>query len=396
MSDNPSREEFAAELLESIKQQGGGEFQYDAENFRLLAVNAEGVVNLTNLYDEHCTLSEEDRASHLERLAIVCGGVDNELPATFSESKGSLRPKIWNRSTFAMMDLKQKLQGGEPLDIPLYPLGSHMYSSVVFDTELAMRSIATEELESWGVSYYQALEAACENLNETTLSLAKIGDGLYSFVSGDNYDSSRVLLLDRIRELEVDGDHIAVVPQRDATFITGSTDEVSLSILLELIKKTLEDEPRPLCPLPMRLEEGEWVDWKPPRNHVLRKQFDELELRFLAGLYAEQKQLLDALADSSEEAAFIASFSAIQDEETEQLSSYAVWGRDLETLLPEAQHLVFIDDDGMQASGEWLHVTSVLGDLMRRDDSFYPPRYRVDEFPSAKQLSTIGKIEPFV
>lgn len=390
-----SKQEFATRLLELIGEQGGTAYRFDPEAFRLIALEDEAQVNLGNLYEEHCALPADERADHLLRVAAVCGGFEADLPETFDAVKQNLRPKIWTRSTFAMMELRQRLKGEETLDLPLYPLGSHLYLSLVFDTENAMRSIANGELEAWGVTFYEALEIACENLDETTMAIASMGDGFYSSVSGDNYDSSRVLLLDRIRNLDVQGDHVAMVPQRDAMFVAGSTDEFSLKAMIDLTREAMENEPRPLSPLPLKLQDGEWVDWMPPRNHVLRPQFDELELRFLAGMYAEQKELLLLLMEQGESMPFVATLSAIQEEESEKLSSYAVWGRSVDTLLPQAQFLVFVDDSGMQASGEWRHVMSIVGDLVTPDESYYPVRYRVTEFPTDKQLAEIGTTEPF-
>ena len=394
----PSKKKFAELLLTELHRAGDNrQLVFDAESFSLVPSDGgQGYISLANIYHEHCTLPRGERKANLKRLAGVFSGAETmDLPEDFEDAKPHLRPKIWARATFAMMKLRQQFEGGDIPDPPLYPLGSHLYSTLVFDTEHAMRTLTVEELDDWGVTYYEALEIACQNLDESTLATARIGERFYSSATGDNYDSSRVLLTDRIRSFDVEGDHIAIVPQRDALFIAGSADETSLKILFELTEKTASEDVRPLSPLPLRLDDdGEWVDWIPPRNHTLRQKYDDLELNFLGSLYAEQKQLLDAMAEDmiEEDPAFNASFSALEEKDTERLRSYCVWGRGVDSLLPRTQLILLVGDDGMEAGGEWEHVASVVGDLLVKDDRYYPSRYRAREFPSEAQLAEIGQL----
>ncbi len=391
----PSKSKFAAELSKAIGDVTGGRvYKYDAENFRLLCEDGDGEVNLSNMYQEHCALPRAERPGNLLRLASVFGSSVEDLPATFEEAKSNLRPKIWSRAGFESMELQRQLEGGKVPDLPLYPLGSHLYSSLVYDTENAMRSVSSEDLEQWNTTYYQALEVACERLDETTMAMVRIGDGFHSSASGDNYDSSRILLVGR-REFDVDGEHIGIVSHRDVMYVAGSNDEVSLKIMFEMTATDMEEQPRPLSPLPLRFVDGQWEDWAPPQNHVLRHLYDDLELRFLAGLYTDQKQLLDAVFNKRAMDLFVASFSAIREEDSERLYSYSVWSRGVDSLLPRTQYIVLVDESGVLASGEWEHVRELTDGLLVEDDSYYPIRYRVKTFPTEEQIAAIGTAEPF-
>ena len=391
----PSKSKFASQLKNAIGELTGQEYRYDADNFMLLQKDGDNNVNLTNLYKEHCSLSSAERKENIKRLASIFGDSVEELPENFEEAKQNLRPKIWNRSTFEFMELKRQINGGEAADLPLYPLGSHLYSSLVYDTDNAMRTVSNENMRKWGTTYFEALEIACERLHDTTMVMTKIGDGFHSSVSGDNYDSSRILLVNRNREFDVDGDYISTIPHRDVMYLTGSEDQDSLSKLFELTAKATEEELRPLSPLPLRLVDGQWEDWVPPRNHALRSKYDEMELRFLSELYGDQKELLDVLNEQRGVDIFVASFSAIKKDDTEQILSYCVWSRGVPSLLPKTQFVVFVDDSGVIAAGEWHHVADVVQPLMFKDESFYPTRFKVDDFPSAEQLSAIGIAEEF-
>ena len=121
-----------------------------------------------------------------------------------------------------------------------------------------------------------------------------------------------------------------------------------------------------------------------------------MELRFLGGLYTDQKELLDELFMGSDmdDPPFVASFSAMQrEDDDDNLLSYCVWGDGVDTLLPRTQVVMLAAGEGLVASGYWEHVLSVAGDLVEVDDSYYPTRYRVREFPSAEILDEIGKLD---
>ena len=394
----PSKSKFAKQLLKAIyRVLPGRQYHFDAEEFCLVSKNPDAVINLSNVYAEHCQLPRKERSTHLQQLvaSFAQPQEDSGMAESFEDAKGHLRPKIWCRATFEFLELKRRIEGGEEIDIPLYPLGSHLYSSLVYDTEAAMRSISNAELDTWGVSYYEALECACQNLEEATMAYSSIGDHFHSAISGDNYDSSRVLLLDRIKAMEVLGDHVAGVPQRDAMYVAGNEDEVSLRILFELTLRTTTDEPRPLSPLPLKLDDGQWVDWVPPKNHTLRKKFDDLELLFLGGLYTDQKELLGKLFEHEFDPPFVASFSVISKEGDDDQRSYCTWGEGVDSMLPKTQLIAFVSDEGMEAFGEWDTVVAHVSDLMQADDSYYPTRYRVREYPSKEVLQAIGHIEAF-
>src|SRR6202011_4912262 len=119
-------------------------------------------------------------------------------------------------------------------EIPEYEVGSHLVASLAYDLPQAMVSVSKERLEKWGVTYYEALEIARENLEQTPFTYAEIGKGCYAFATGDSYDACRLLLPSRVEQLRVTGDLIAMVPNRDSLLVTGSDDAQGLKIMVEL------------------------------------------------------------------------------------------------------------------------------------------------------------------
>jgi hypothetical protein len=284
------------------------------------------------------------------------------------------------------------LDGKEGFSNPYYPLGTHLVSGLVYDLPTTMRSLDDDTLEKWGVSYYEAMEAACDNLRESSVGFSRIGDHFYSPITGDNYDASRVLLTDKILEWDVVGDHVAMVAQRDALYVTGMDDELSLKVMVDLTESTMNEQPRPLSPFPIRLVDGEWEDWNLPRSHPSFTKLEQLQVQFLGGIYADQKELLDAIHEKEGDGPFVATYSGVRDDKTELVQSYCVWGCDVDSLLPKTQLIMFASEKDIDASGEWNKVARIVGDLLQPDETYYPIRYRVTQYPTPEQLAAIGKI----
>ena len=392
-SGPPTKDQFAKAVIAEFRRAGDPrELKYDQEHFRLKHANGEEM-NLTSLFQEHCQLAPKDRQGQLTRIVQAFLTAREELPDSFEEARPNLRPKIWLRSSMVNIDLRLRLAGKKTFESPTYPLGDHLVMGLVYDMPSAMRSLSKDDLDKWNVSYYEAMEIAVENLSESSIAYSKIGDRFHSAMSGDNYDSCRILLKEQISSWDVLGDHVAMVPQRDALYVTGSKDDTGLKIMLELAESNLKNQPRPLSPIPLRLVDGEWKDWTVPTTHELFPRFQKLEIEFLGGLYAEQKELLDAIHEKEVEGSFVASFSGIQKKPTDPVLTYCVWSRNVNSLLPKTQLIFFVGPEGAAAIGEWDRVAEIVGDLLVADDSYYPVRYRVKEFPTQEQLDAIGKME---
>src|SRR5262245_57993284 len=278
-------------------------------------------------------------------------------------------------------------------------IGDHLSLSLVYDLPQAMRSIIQDDLGKWGISFYEAVEAARSNLeqmgNVAFASLQGQASGVYISATGDNYDASRLVMLDLVRKMPVRGDYIAMVPNRDTLVITGSGDEAGLEVMAKLAEESFE-KPRPISTIALRLENDAWESWLPPPDAPSFAKFHELRLRTIGMEYNDQKELLDQIHQHTGEDVFVASFSALQNTQTGRISSYSVWSQGISSLLPETDDVVFLRADqvadkvSVAAAGSWQRVRDVAGDLMQPQGT-YPERYRVLEFPSAQQLAAIGK-----
>lgn len=391
------RDTFVDLFVDALKQnQPQGNFQYKPEEFAVQSPH--GRINLVNFYAEYCQLPWHKRKAFIQRTVGIFTSVRDELPEDFDEARKNLMPKIWMRSSFAHQALMCRIEGNDPPDLDYMPLGDHLLTTIVYDLPESMQTIPPKQFETWDVSSYQAWEIAIENLSERTRAMAKIGDHLISAVSGDNYDANRLFLVDRLRELGMEGDLVAMVPNRDTLYVTQLNDPVGLKMMAELSDAALQNEPRPMSPFPLQYLDGEWVDWQPPMNHVLHSKFQEMRARYLQGEYAEQKSLIEKLQEGGEATgpyeAFVATYSVLQKKDSAEILSYAVWGDGVDTLLPEVDRVVLIkSQDKPEGFVPWARVREVMGTHMKEVPDLYPKRFRVREFPSESQLAEMEPTE---
>jgi uncharacterized protein DUF1444 len=397
----PSRDKFAKLVMAELRKiSPGTNLKFNAEQF-LIERGSDGFINLANLYHEYCQTPRGERRKVLDRFIRGCIGTTGfELPEDFGDVHPDLLPVVRSRFYLESVALQSRARGGEGVAVPQQTIGDHLSLSLVYDLPQAMRSIIQDDLDKWGVSFYEAVEAARQNLeqmgNVAFASLQGEGsEGVYISATGDNYDASRLMMLDLVRKFPVRGDYIAMVPNRDTLVVTGSEDAAGLEVMCKVAEESFE-KPRPISTVALRLAGDEWESWLPGSSAPTFRKFHELRLRTVGMEYNDQKELLDQINESTSQDVFVASFSAVQQKETGRITSYSVWSEGVPTLLPETDDIVLLRADRaaekveLAAAGSWDRVRQVAGELME-PLGMYPERYRVLEFPSSEQLDAIGK-----
>ncbi|MCA9009534.1 MAG: hypothetical protein KDB01_07300, partial [Planctomycetaceae bacterium] len=180
-----TRDEFAERLAAELQRVGStGSWEYDAEQFSLRCDDPEAVINLGNFFAEHEKLPSEDQENHLRRIVVSILSSHQELPDELEHARHDLRLKLWCRATIDKMDLKAQVEGKPGIEMPLVPVGEHLYASVVFDFPTSVRSIQSKDLETWGITPYEAIEIAKQNLIEDEAVLVSSGDSFSASVTG--------------------------------------------------------------------------------------------------------------------------------------------------------------------------------------------------------------------
>ncbi len=381
----PTEDQFAKTLADALSRAGDDrQLTYDKAEFRLLCTKDgedAGMVNLRNLFAEYCATPRKERSAWLSR---TCGGLVNhmEIPDDFEDAKPDLLPSVRPRSMIDVMRLGTEITGSKWLDLATLPLSENLVVCLVYDLPTTMSFVTEETLGKWGVSLYEAAEVAKQNLEQRDGSYASIGGKLFTFVSGDAFDATRMLMLDRVRSLELTGDPVALPVTRDSLLIAGSDDDEGLAMMAGMADSQKEN-PRPICPIPHRLVGVEWQPWRPPASNPNHELFRILELRYWYGEYDEQKKLLEKRHEQTGEDVFVASYTA--GDRGGKMTSYVVWS-EIPTWLPMADYVGFFSKtEELFGFVRWDRVQDNLGHLMKYVDC-YPPRWFVDEFPSKDQI----------
>lgn len=399
----PSRDKFARMILAGIRKAGERrKITFDSEQFCLRPEGDEvSVMNLSNLYAEFCAASKEARPKLLGNIVRNWFADRRPVPECYEDIHPDLLPTIRSRAyfEFALLQLCNEA-GRAEIEYPQQVLADHLAIGLVYDLPDSMRTIVGQDLEHWGVTFYEALEAACANLRqkEDPVFLSP-AEGVYFSATGDNYDASRMILLDMIRQFDVKGDVVAMVPNRDTLIITGADDLNGLKIMLARAQQAME-EPRPISMLTFTLVDEEWQEWIAPLDHPLYEQFALLRLQSFGQQYAEQKELLENLYHRTGEDLFVASFSGMQNSTSGQVRSYCVWPANVPTLLPRTDLVSLMRSSQSKPPAaelivtcRWEDLEEVAGSLLEPQE-MYPERWLTRGFPDdvlLEQLRALSK-----
>lgn len=392
----PSRDKFAAMLKRAIEKAGeSSPINYDRESFTLqVKGEKENILNLANAYNEYCATRGEQRRRVVHNFVQTWFSTLKDVLEDYESAQPDILPGIRNRSLFEHTAMKMKVDGKD-FSWPYRPLGEFLGIGLVYDLPSSMMQIQKHSLEEWKVTFEEVYEVACENLREVTKHVLKQeAPGVWSSPWRDNYDPSRMLLIDYIRHHPTVGDPVVMVPNRDTLLLTGSKDARGLAKLVELGEAAYE-HPRPITGIAFRLDsDNEWVPFLPDRSHPGYNAYRLLQVKSIGLDYDEQKQVLDELHEKTGKDLFVASYSAIQSKDTGDIRSYCVWSEGVVAFLPRVDYLYFFqaegDDDGkIVATARWEDAESVLGDRLK-PVGIYPERYLVDGFPTQAELAKLA------
>ncbi|MEW4455100.1 DUF1444 family protein [Bremerella sp. JC817] len=393
------RDQFAQRLLQRVKEAGEQrEIRYEPDAYQFCFYDQgelAGVANLGNIFSEYSRLPADRRDDYIGQITRAILSHHKSIPDAFEDAEPDILPMVRSRAYLEITSLEYRLAGKENLGVSYVPIGSHLLAMPIFDLPEAMRSIDVDRMQQWNRSLYELMEVALDNLGGMGATVTKLDDRVFLFRNQDHYDASRMLLHDRIRQLEVRGLPVAMAPTRDCLIVTGDEDEVGLTLMSELAWQK-KDDPRPLSMTPCRLTSDGWETWLPPENHPQHEALLELHLHGLAHEYRDQREAIELGFSQSGQEGFVANYYLIRDLKTRQLQSYCVWPECDHALLPQTDVVVFMDSTHMKplASGTWETVRSVLGSQLE-DLETYPARYRALGFPQADELRQIGSIPRF-
>lgn len=383
------RTEFARRVLALLEDEGL-EAELDEDEFAL-AVADKGTVFLANLHEEYCRTPVEHRPAMLERILDVVRGP--KLPDDPEESKRLLVPVLRPRLYYEQTVGELAGEDGEKPDFAWRVVGEHLALGIALDLPTVLAETGKKDLRKWGLTPAEAFARARKNLlARSQKPWERLDRKVKTWLSPwrDNLDGARLALPQLLRGLDLAGDPVAVVPNRDALVVTGADDEHGLAMLL-IAARELGAEGRPISPMPVVLREDGWQPWAPAPDSPVRPLYRAATIGYLAGAYAEQHDRLFEEVEGDEDAPFVANVLGLNLEDGP--ATLATWSRGVDTLLPEVDLVSFMDlaessDDTRMIVVPWEAILATCPDLLE-PTPYYPRRWRVREFPDPKAMKKL-------
>jgi hypothetical protein len=298
------RARFADKMIAELRRAGDtGPLEFDEDQFRL--VRGEGhFLNLHNAY------AEWGRAPRLRQKVVLRYFAASLLepttpPDSIDEARANLLLRVRDREWYETMRLQfADARDGKGPAFTCEQLNDDLILEIVYDWPTAVSSTNPEQLDGWGISLEEAVRTARANLREWTPgTFSPLEAGVFVSAWHDTYDSSRLVLTELIARLDVGGDPVAVLPQRDHLFVTGAGDERGLGRIAELARPFL-DEPHHLTGRAFAWRDGACQSFVPPDGHPYRRRFLDLVRVTDAANSEEQKPVLEERARARDDDVF--------------------------------------------------------------------------------------------
>jgi len=387
----PSKKRFAALVLKRLKAAGAPtDYVFDPEAFQIRGGSTRGF--LGNTYEAYCRARGARRNAILDNLVAVLLPEDDE-EMSFDEARDKLVAAVREREYFALASLQERLGGEkEPMTLLHEPISEWFARTLVVDFPNHMRIVDRDAGLGWDQTTGELSALGLERLKDRAGPRFADEGGVFRGLWNDEYDSSRILVPGIFDALPLKGDPVVALPNRLTLLAAGSDDPAAIKRMLAMAERIVRTKLKPQNPAPLIIRGGQIGDFDvPPGSPIFN---DVQRARKLAALFAyeAQQKALERLYRKDGKDLSVASHGLGQLEDG-SYSSWAVWTRDVPTLLPAADTVVFVDLELLKhnrvvARVPWERVLASLSDSML-DTKMFPPRWYVSRFPSEEQIRTM-------
>lgn len=385
---------FAQKLMRAIRARGVTDsLTYDADDFMIQIGRGDHRLFLQNAYADYRAASFAGRAKVITTYAGLARADDTKVNS-FDDARGKLLPKLRERYYYESFKLVQQSQGlatDPPAELQLF--SNDLTLELIIDFPEVVKSVPPKQFVEWGITFDEALKVARDNLWAiSNKPFVQVQPGLHVSEFQDTHDASRLFLHDLIWQLPVDGEHVAIAPERNLLIVTGSNDEEGLVRMAEIAFDVIQKAHRRMSGIAVRLDGSKWVPFIAPdgsrADHALRRP------RMLAETvqYEEQKALLEKVHERSERDIYVASHKLMERDDG-CFWSHTFWVADTtDALIPRGDFIAMCNPDKTHSFARWDDVMRVAGDLLQPTE-YYPPRWRVRAYPSEPQLAQIERFD---
>ena len=378
-----------------LERSGLREVVYDKGEFSLRAKGTEATMFLSNAYSDYCNAPSTQKAAGVERYVKGFLQRSGNVPKTLQELKSQLKPVVRDAAFFSLTELKLRTDGKKAgtLEIPTKLLAPGLRAGLARDTEHAIEYVNRGTLENWDLTFDEAFAIAVENLrNRTTKEgLREVHAGLYASQYGDSYDTSRLLLPEVLENLEIEGDPIVFMPNRDQLWVTGDRNASATGAMLKDGEESHFNLGHSLSGELYKWSDGAWCLYLPSDEEQREKCLAMRRRR--AGMdYGQQAGYLNKIHERNQIDVFVASMLLFKRKEGS--FNLCMWAKGVDSLLPKAEIVALATTKNKedQILVPWDALVRVLGALMEEQPELAPVRYRVRRFPDATQFEELRRV----
>lgn len=380
---DPGPDEFAALAMEELRKRGNVA-EYDRDEFALRF--GQQVMYLRNFHAEYLRLPPEQREGAVRRMISASVVEDWVVPDSWTAARRSLMPAVRTRSEAEFMRLTRELEH-EKAEAPVgKAVVGDLFAHLCVDAESMIVSVAARFLEEWGVSLDEAWDAAIANLRgRSEPRWSQIAPGVFRSDWWDNYDTSRVLLTDLISRLPVLGRPVALLPERDVLIVAGDGDDQTLALAARAAAEAIGAAVRQLSADAIVLDGDAWSTFPLPAAAAVHLARHRLEIR--GAQYESSKHMIDRVLKAEGEDVLVPSTMLMNRKDGSASLLVATWPKGTVTLLPEVDYVAMQDGAGVVLV-PW-KVLREVGIVATPETRWWPPRYRVQNYPASAGMSTL-------
>ena len=187
---------------------------------------------------------------------------------------------------------------------------------------------------------------------------------------------------------KVNGNPVAIVPERAKLFVAGDGDVLCLERLLDMAEREYAASRRSISPAMYTVDDtGAVIPLALPDKHPLRNPVALGHARLALAEYDIQQKVLQK---DREEDVFVASYVAVQREDG-TITSYSTWTDGVPTWLPKTDDVALVGgnpEDPTVLRVPWEAMEGMLREL----PDVYPPRFETGDWPDAADLEKLRAV----
>lgn len=270
---------------------------------------------------------------------------------------------------------------------------------VAIDADDSFQLVTRHALSAWHVDVDAAFAPARENAavyfghDDVEPYDAEAPYPIWHVAKDDGYESSRLLLPGWLASFsgKVAGRPIAIVPHRSAVVVGGHADERCVRRLIDITTREHAASPRRISPAVYTANDaGVVVPLVLPTQSSLANKVALGHIVLAVAEYAAQKKDLE---ERLGEGIFVAEYTGLKSKDG-SVTSYAVWSKDVPTLLPEAAEIAFVQrHDSKAFRVPWATAVEIVGACMVKEPEFDPPRWRTLAWPDDAMMVRLKAAE---